>query len=75
MLMTGESPFATSEDFMKVFDGELLQHLTSGSQPSSIDSDGEGSSGPPGKGEKLNICENDDGTLFFKGYPECDYLR
>lgn len=61
---------------LKAFDPELLDHLTSGSLNFSSDSDGEGSSsGPPGKKEQINICEYEDGQLYFKGYPECDYLR
>ena len=64
------------EDMLKAFDPELLDHLTSGSLNFSSDSDGEGSSsGPPGKKEQINICEYEDGLLYFKGYPECDYLR
>ena len=64
------------EDMLKAFDPELLDHLTSGSLNFSSDSDGEGSSsGPPGKKDQVNICEHEDGRLYFKGYPECDFLR
>ena len=75
LLMTGEAQQALTEDFQKAFDDKLLMHLTSGSQASGSDSDGEGSSGPAGKSTELNIHETDDGVLFFKGYPECDFLR
>ena len=65
-----------SEDLVKAFDPELLEHLTSGSLNFSSDSDSEGgSSGPPGKKDDLNICEHTNGRLYFKGYPECDFLR
>ena len=75
-LVTGEDTNASNdEDFQKAFDSKLLQHLTSGCQAISSDSDGEGSSGPPGKSSELNIREAADGRLYFKGYPECDYLR
>ncbi len=64
------------EDFMKVFDNKLLEHLTSASLCYSSDSDGEGSTGPPGKKTDLNIYQQiSDGRLYFKGFPECDYLR
>ena len=67
----------SSEDILKAFDGKLLKHLTSASQlwSSGSDSDGEGSSGPPGKSEELNIAERGTDELYFKGFPECDYLR
>ena len=55
LLMTGEAQQASNEDFQKAFDVKLLEHLTSGSQASGSDSDGEGSSGPPGKSTDLNI--------------------
>ena len=66
-----------SEDLRKTFDANLLQHLTTGCQAASgSDSDGEGSSGPSaGKSDDLNIHEWEDSRLYFKGYPECDYLR
>ena len=63
------------EDFMKAFDDKLLEHLTSASLCYSSDSDGEGSTGPPGKLDELNIHEHSDGRLYFKGFPECDFLR
>ena len=63
-------------DRLKAFDPALLEHLTSGSLNFSSDSDSEGgSSGPPGKKDDLNIAAHGDGHLYFKGYPECDFLR
>lgn len=73
--MTGEAQQVSTEDFEKAFDAKLLMFLTNSSQPSGTDSDGEGSSGPAGKSDELNLHETDDGVLYFKGYPECDYLR
>ena len=75
LLMTGEAQQASTEDFQKAFDAKLLEHLTVGCQASGSDSDGESSSGPAGKSSELNIHESADGVLYFKGYPECDYLR
>ena len=75
LLMTGEAQQVSAEDFEKAFDAKLLMFLTNSSQPSGADSDGEGSSGPAGKSTELNIFETPDGVLYFKGYPECDYLR
>lgn len=74
--MTGAAPQASMEDFSKAFDAKLLEHLTIGLQMNSSDSDGDGSSGgPPGKSSDLNIHQWPDETLYFKGYPECDFLR
>ena len=76
-LMAGENSYTNTEDFLKAFDPDLLAHLISDSQPSgSSDSEGEGSSGPPGKQVELNIRESqDDGRLYFKGFPDCDFIR
>ena len=74
-LMAGENSYTNTEDLLKAFEPELLAHLVSDSQPSGSDSDGEGSSGPPGKQVNLNIVEHDEGRLYFKGFPDCDFVR
>lgn len=73
--MTGTSSLGQTEDFLKAYDEKLLLHLTIGCQTYSSDSEGEGSSGPPGKSDLLNIHEWENGGLYYKGYPECDFLR
>jgi len=54
-MMLEDTHASGNEDFQKAFDPKLLQHLTSGCNASNSDSDGEGSSGPPGKSDELNI--------------------
>ena len=29
----------------------------------------------PGRDGDVNICQSEDGQLYFKGYPECEFLR
>ena len=64
------------QDVLKVFDPGLLELIISGSLNYSSDSEGEASiSGPPGRKDDLNISQTSNGQLYFKGYPECDFLR